>query len=247
MPKISNIAVALCAVGAMDIDARAERTLVHQPITYVTARPRVVYFSEPVGEQPRGDERIEALHNAGAGRQYPPLLTGVELAVGGGVAGYTDDDVRDTTGGAAGAWTVRLALRTHRYLGVELGYAGSATSIDSQLDGRSTALVSTGIEGAGRFTFAPAARVAPYAFLGVGYQRFDMPYQSLALSDSGLQDSDAGIVFPVGAGVAYRVGRAIVDLRGTFRPSTSSELLMTTDDSAPMHSWAAAASLGYRL
>jgi hypothetical protein len=202
---------------------------------------------EPVGERPREPEPVEMLQGPASMRPYPAFVWGLEASIGGGVGGFTDADVRAATGDAAGVWTARVAVRTHRHLGLEVAYTGSAIGVGSQLGPQgSSTLVTTAFDGMARWTFLPAARVAPYAFVGLGYERFDMADQGMALSDAGLTSADNNLVFPAGAGVALRLGRAVLDVRGTLRAAAGADLV-TVDGASYMHSWAASASVGYRL
>lgn len=50
---------------------------------------------------------------------------------------------------------------------------------------------------------------------------------SFALSDTGMNDSDNSIVFPMGAGLAYRDRNGLVaDVHATFRTSTRAGLVL---------------------
>src|SRR5688572_27736679 len=57
---------------------------------------------------------------------------GVGIVAGGGVVGFIDDSLRNTTGNVGGMWSLRGSLGTHVPLGLELGYQGSATPIDTE-------------------------------------------------------------------------------------------------------------------
>ena len=55
---------------------------------------------------------------------------GIGVSLGGGVAGFTQDDMRDTTDDG-GAWGVRVAFGTRSLFGVEAEYIGSAQNINA--------------------------------------------------------------------------------------------------------------------
>ena len=63
------------------------------------------------------------------------------------------------------------------------------------------------------------------------------------------------MVFPMGAGLAYRVAGFVADVRGTFRAATDNELVVknpailfpTPNDFVNMHTWEASAAIGYEF
>ena len=62
---------------------------------------------------------------------------------------------------------------------------------------------------------------------------------------------DNNVVFPMGAGVAYRVPSGFVaDIHGTFRAATSPDLVLQSVGSsnyADMHTWEASGAIGYEF
>lgn len=179
---------------------------------------------------------------------------GVAVTLGGGVMGFTDGTMRDTTSDIGGLWDLRVTLGSHIPLGLELSYLGSATNVDGLPTGQEGTLIGTTVEGALRFNILPHATFNPYLFAGVGYQRYDVTDVNVRLSDSGMADEDNLIEFPMGAGLSYRVGGLVADLRGTFRATTDEDLVLEdppgTDaelNFAEMHTWQASAALGYEF
>lgn len=181
---------------------------------------------------------------------------GVAITVGGGVTAFTDKTMRDKTASLGGMWDVRITLGSHIPLGIDLNYMGSATSLNGLAAGQSGTLIGTTAEGALRYNIAPHARVTPYIFAGVGWQRYDVTRTNatLTLLTSGLNNSDNLLEFPLGAGVSYRHHSLILDLRGTFRYARDENLVLktpaelpTSSDYAPMHTWAASAAIGYQF
>ena len=72
---------------------------------------------------------------------------GVEFAVGGGVGGFTDRTLRDTTS-LNGSWNTRISLGTHVPLAFEALYDGTASSLNSALGlNMSPTLLGTTFEG----------------------------------------------------------------------------------------------------
>jgi opacity protein-like surface antigen len=178
---------------------------------------------------------------------------GVSAIIGGGVVGFTDRTMRDTTANVGGLWDFRLTLGSHIPLGVELAYLGSATNLNG-LPSQNGTLIGTTFEGALRYNVLPHFIWTPYVFAGVGWQRYDVSNANVTLSDSGMNDRDNLLEVPLGAGLAYRVAGFVLDLRGTFRAATDQNLVLktpvvspTSSDFAPMHTWEASAALGYEF
>jgi hypothetical protein len=188
---------------------------------------------------------------------YEPMMPsgiGVSTIAGGGVAGFTDRTMRSTTSDVGGAWGLKVAIGSHLPLALELGYTGSATNINGLPTGAKGTLIGSTAEGAVRWNVLPHLPVTPYLFAGVGWQRYDVTETTVSLSDSGMNDHDNLLVFPVGTGVAYRVGGFVADLRGTFRAATDEDLVLTgtrfptaNNNFAAMHTWEASAALGYEF
>ncbi len=176
---------------------------------------------------------------------------GVSTILGGGVIGFTDQTVRDAVAtDVAGSWNLRVALGSHTPIAFEAGYLGAAANIDTLTGAERHTLVGTTVEGALRFNVLPHEAWTPYGFAGVGYQRYDIT-GNLSLADSGMNESDNAIVFPLGAGLAYRdTSGLVIDVRGTFRPTTDNDLVLENMNSAtyaPLHAWEASAGLGYEF
>lgn len=189
---------------------------------------------------------------------HEPLLSsgiGVSTILGGGVGGFTDKQMRSTTSDIGGLWDLRVAIGSHLPLALEVGYMGSATNINGLPTGNKGRLIGTTIEGDLRYNILPHMPFTPYVFAGMGWQRYDVTNTSVSLADSGVADHDNLMVFPLGAGLAYRLSGFVVDVRGTFRVATDNDLVLTNpaltqptpNDFAPMHSWEASAAVGYEF
>jgi len=185
-----------------------------------------------------------------------PSGIGVSTIIGGGVAGFTDRTMRNTTSDVGGLWGARVAIGSHLPLALELGYTGSATNINGLPTGNKGTLIGSTAEGAVRWNVLPHYSLTPYLFAGVGWQRYDVTQTSVSLSDSGMNDHDNLLVFPMGTGIAYRMGGFVADVRGTFRAATEQDLVLknqtvlpttNSNDFAPMHTWEASAALGYEF
>jgi len=179
---------------------------------------------------------------------------GVSAVLGGGLVGFTDKTMRSTTADLGGLWDLRVTIGSHIPLALDISYLGSATNINGLPAGRNGTLVGTTVEGALRYNILSHAPINPYIFGGVGWQRYDVTETNVTLSDSGMNDHDNLLEFPMGAGVQYRMGGFVGDLRGTFRAMTDQNLVLknptaspTSDDFAPMHTWEASAAVGYEF
>ncbi|MGE5183477.1 MAG: hypothetical protein ACM31C_15505 [Acidobacteriota bacterium] len=182
---------------------------------------------------------------------------GVAVTLGGGIAGFTDHTLRDTTSPVGGLWDLRAAFGTHAPIAVELGYIGTATQIQSLFGVSSAMLIGTTLEGDVRLNLLPHYVLDPYAFVGVGWQRYDVDEHGFSLASTGIANQDDVVEVPVGGGVSYRFDGLVADVRGTFRATRGSNLVLeepavptaapTATRFAPMHSWEASLSLGYEF
>lgn len=177
---------------------------------------------------------------------------GVSTILGGGVTGFTDETVRDTlTSDIAGLWNLRVTLGSHTPIGFDVGYVGTAADINALTGTQSGTLVGTSLEGALRFNVLPKGEWNPYAFVGMGWQRYDIRGANFSLSDTGMNDSDDSIVYPMGLGVSFRdTSGVVIDLKGTFRPVSNQDLIIDpalSGEYAQMHSWEASAAAGYEF
>ena len=180
---------------------------------------------------------------------------GVSTILGGGVTGFTDSTMRSTTSDIGGLWDLRVTIGSHLPLALDISYLGSATNINGLPSGDKGTLIGTTVEGALRYNLMPHFVWTPYVFAGAGWQRYDVTQASVNLSDSGMNSQDNLLEFPLGAGIAYRMGGFVADLRGTFRATTEADLVLrnpttltpTSNDFAPMHTWEASAALGYEF
>jgi hypothetical protein len=188
----------------------------------------------------------------GLGWNEPNLQSGigVGVALGGGLTGFTDQTMRDTTStDVGGLWDLRVSIGTHVPIGLDISYIGTAANVES-LGQENGTLVGTTVEGALRFNALPHYKLNPYVFAGIGYQRYDLRDVQIAQSDSGMQDSSQFVEFPIGTGLSYRDRSGFTaDLRGTFRAAADSNLMVDREDGghAALHTWEASAALGYEF
>ena len=170
---------------------------------------------------------------------------GLSLSVGGGVTGFTDSQMRDTAD-VGGLWDVRVGILTNKWIGAEIAYLGGLQSIDALGLDTSAQLLSTTIEGDLRANLTQGRwNYQPYLFAGVAWRRYSLTNADVNLSS--VEDQDDVMEIPLGVGIGFRMSGFLVDVRGSFRPTTGADLVPTGDgeDNEAMHSWQAAARLGY--
>ena len=172
---------------------------------------------------------------------------GVGITAGGGVAGFTDSELRDTTGDG-GDWDVRATFGTRSLLAFEASYLGSAQTIDSLGLDSDAILVGNGVQGNLRVNAMPDFVVQPFAFGGVAWRRYNLT--NADTNTSAVNDSDDVIEFPVGVGVAYRYRGLLLDARGEMRFATEEDLVpnLAGDSGAEkMHRYGVNANIGYEF
>lgn len=177
---------------------------------------------------------------------------GVSTILGGGLSGFTDHNMRDVmSSGVSGLWDLRITIGSHIPLALDLGYVGTAGSINSLNGTTFGTLIGTTAEAALRYNILPHFEWNPYVFAGVGYQRYDVTGQTFQQADTGVKQSDNSVVYPMGAGIAYRDTTGLVlDLHGTFRANSGYGLVLENLNSstyAPMHTWEASFAAGYEF
>lgn len=175
---------------------------------------------------------------------------GVGVTVGGGLSGFTDAAMRDVVSNdTGGLWDLRATIGTHTPIGLDISYLGTASSLQTLSGADNGTLIGTTVEGAIRYNILPHFDWNPYVFAGVGWQRYNVTDAQFAQSDTGLEDSDDLVEYPMGAGIAYRdLSGLVLDLHGTFRAAGDSTLLTEqTGDNAKLHTWEASAAIGYEF
>jgi hypothetical protein len=176
------------------------------------------------------------------------LLTeyGLSLTVGGGVAGFTDETMRETAN-VGGTWDVRAAFGSHAPIAIEAGYVGSAQTLDAIGLDDDALLLGTAVEGVARVNLLPRATLNPYFFGGAAWRRYDLTNADTNTSD--VTGTDNLLEIPVGAGLGYRIAGFIADVRGEFRIADQEDLIRRDvgSDRAVMHTWSASAKLGYEF
>jgi hypothetical protein len=175
---------------------------------------------------------------------------GIGVALGAGVSGFTDSTMRIAADSdVSGTWGARATFGSHIPVGVDVSYTGSSVTLSPIGMTRTGTLVGTNVEGALRWNILPHYVWNPYAFAGVGWQRYDVMNGSFTLADSGIADQDDLVVMPMGGGLAWRDPSGLaVDVRGTFRLAEASNFVIdTSGNRADLHTWEASAGVGYEF
>lgn len=175
-----------------------------------------------------------------------PAMLGLALSLGGGVSGFTNDIMRDTTNDG-GSWGVRAAIGMRSYLGLEAEYTGSAQSIDALGLDDDAVLVGNGLQGALRINVLPEYAIQPFAFGGVAWRHYELTNEGINTSD--VASDDDVLEIPVGVGVGYTYRNLLVDARGEFRYSGFEDMVpdnrIGETDGATMHRWGVNANVGF--
>jgi len=177
---------------------------------------------------------------------------GIGTMLGGGVARFTSEEMRDVVSSDIGAlWDVRVTVGSHIPLGIDLSYVGTIAEIDALTGAQTGKLLGTTVEAALRWNILPRFAWNPYLFGGVGYQRYDIVDDdgTFGVAATGVASGDNSIEFPVGGGFAFRDESGVVlELRGTFRVNSDADMVLESPLSrsfVSMSAWSTSASLGY--
>jgi hypothetical protein len=171
---------------------------------------------------------------------------GIGVAVGGGVEGFTNDTMRDTTDDG-GNWNVRLAFGTRSPIGFEAAYIGSAQDIDALGLDTGTVLVGNGAQGNVRVNLIDA-NIQPFALAGVAWRHYELTNSDFNTSD--IAEDDDVLEIPLGVGLAWKYKGLMLDARGEFRIATEEDMVpeltgVANADPASMHRWGVNANVGY--
>jgi len=175
---------------------------------------------------------------------------GFAMTLGGGVSGFTDSTIRDSTGDG-GNWDVRAMIGTRQFVGVEGSYIGSAQSIDAiGLDTDAT-LVGNGLQANLRLNATKDTDIQPFLYGGVAWRRYDLTGEDFNVSD--VASSDDVLELPIGVGVAFKYRGLLLDARGEYRAAFYEDMIPTfaelddPNDAAAMHRYSINANIGYEF
>jgi hypothetical protein len=189
----------------------------------------------------------------------PQLRSGIGISttLGGGVTQFTNGTMRGTASDLGGLWGLHVTLGSHLPLALDVAYVGSATHLSGLPTGRQGTLIGSAAEGTLRWNVLPHFGWTPYVFGGVGWQRYDVTETNVSLSDSGMNDHDNLLNFPMGLGFAWRSrGGLVADVHGTYRYTMYQDLVLKSgvpitdsshSDFIKMNTWEASAAVGYEF
>jgi hypothetical protein len=176
------------------------------------------------------------------------------LTVGGGVAGFVGDTMRNAAEVGA-SWDVRVLFGTHSPIAFEAGYVGlynklqplGTFALPNNAGGSAPApyLVQNSFDADVRLNLFPW-RVEPFVLAGIGYN-FSRLYRrdQDPISAARFRSSDDQLLVPVGGGVSAYVGRhTTIDARFTYRFVFVNDMVIARPD-ARFDTWMVSARLGY--
>jgi hypothetical protein len=139
-------------------------------------------------------------------------LESASVLIGGGVEGYTGSLSSRLAVGPA--WNFILGFHPSSVFGIELAYQGALQSLEGGPAGNSGRADIIRHAGQANVTFAFGAwQVQPFVLAGVGINHYSVSDEAKAL---GFSEGTGGYI-PVGGGIRFRAGGAIVDLRGSWQ------------------------------
>lgn len=205
-----------------------------QPMGQET-QPQPSYTQVTVAEEPQEEDVF--------------VRYGIGLSLGGGVSGFTNETLRDTTN-VGGSWGVRAIVGKNSPIAFEAEYIGSAQSIDALGLDDDAILVGNGLQGVARVNILEY-EFQPYVFGGVAWRYYNLARDDFNTSD--IQDNDNVMEIPVGGGFAWTYRGFMLDVRGEYRRAFFEDLVpefvntgnLNDTDGAGMHRWGAFGSIGY--
>ncbi|HTM20517.1 MAG TPA: outer membrane beta-barrel protein [Kofleriaceae bacterium] len=179
--------------------------------------------------------------------EEPEATTGFGMLItaGGGVEDFVDPALRDSTG-VSGTWNARYAIGTRLPVTLELGYAGSAQTIDAIGMSSGALLLGNSLETGLRLNATTDATVQPYLYAGVAWRHYTLGNVDVNTSD--VADEDDVVEIPFGVGAAYRISGVVADFRVGVRLASEQDMVPSSEgDFQAMNRWGAAAALGYEF
>lgn len=169
---------------------------------------------------------------------------GAALTVGGGIAGFTDTEIQDVTNDLGAIWEARFAYGTDSLFALEAAYLGQSIGVDAIGLDNEAWLLGNGGEVTARLNFGIFRGLQPYMLAGLGAMRYELRNTG-GVNTSNLADDDTVGLVPVAAGMNYRAGRFLVDLRGGIRASFNDDLVQDGDDSTTLSTWNTDLRIGF--
>jgi hypothetical protein len=171
---------------------------------------------------------------------------GIGITIGGGVSGH-GGRLRDTTTTVVTGTCAPIGTRS--MLAFEASYIGSAQDIDA-LGLDDDAICSVTVPGALRFNATTDTPLQPFLFGGIAWRHYELTNEDRNVSD--VADSDDALEFPLGVGIAYKMGGFLLDARGEYRIASQEDMIpaefaTSPDDNASMHRYGVQANIGFEF
>ncbi len=171
-------------------------------------------------------------------------MFGLGVSAGAGVTGFANDNANDIIDPGVD-YTARLHVGGNSPIGLEAGYVGSAQNIDTTGLDNSAVLISNGVEGALRLNLSTGV-VQPYVIGGLAWRRYDITNEDF--NTSSVNDEDDILEVPVGAGLAWRYGGALVDGRANYRFASQEDLIPgVNNDDLGLDTWSFTLRAGWEF
>lgn len=174
---------------------------------------------------------------------------GITGVASGGVTGFMDKAVRDVVSSdVGGAFDLRLTLGSRRPLALDISYLGNWANLHDPAGAAGGVLDGMTFEAACRYNFNAGATWDPYAFVGLGWQHYEVRGATVDLMNVGMRSHDDLVDAPLGAGLAFHHEGFVLDVRATLRVTQYNNLVRDTRTTyAAMDSWQVGAGIGYEL
>jgi hypothetical protein len=184
-----------------------------------------------------------------ADRSHVVTPHGASVAVGGGVANFFRESVRDMTGVSA-TWDARLTYGTRSLLGGEVAYVGGTRSVTASGLASDASLFNNGVEAALRVN-APFGvngfLLEPFALAGVGVNHYYL--RNTANTSTQIANTDNIGTVPLGLGFAFGWQGLLADARVVYRPTFDDAELVKSNGNGntDLQSWSANLTVGFEF
>jgi opacity protein-like surface antigen len=173
-------------------------------------------------------------------------MSGIAVYGGLGFATFAEGDMNDLTD-LGGAWTLGVRINTRGTVGLEVQYVGSSQDIDALGLDSDARILGTMIEARARAEIFDIQGFRPFVHGGVGFAHYDL--SGASFNTSNVQSEENMISVPLGAGVAYRFDRILVDAQLTYRLMLFDSMVEggPGQASAGQDNWTTLATIGYEF
>lgn len=218
------------AVGAaallVSTSARAQEEREEEPV--IQEEPAEPTEQETRTEPITPEEEPEAPARPTTVTTEQPIERDWVISVGAGLTEFTGDTADGATDLGA-AYDARVTWGANRFIGWEAAYVGSTQDVHALGVAPDASLLTNGAEVLGRVNLGEyvsadlgPVRIAPFAFVGAAYHRFELVDEGV--NTSNIAGDDNVFAIPLGAGVFGSWGRLMLDARFTWRETIDEDL-----------------------